>query len=138
MTRYKIVEGSQSGSHGFEYSIVDTTKPELRFDGVQIIDDNGQPQYEQICECFNKVEAELICNALNESAKKSDIKIFTWNSPFGVVKLSQVTVDRLNAICNDWQMPNVFRKNKDVKDILDEIDEEAGRAHRAYTKLEVY
>lgn len=63
--RYKIVEGSQSGSHGFDYSVIDITQPELTHEGVNIIDGNGQPQFEQLCECFNKEDAELICAALN-------------------------------------------------------------------------
>ena len=67
--RYKIVEGSQSGMHGFEYSVVDTDKPEFAYGGAQIIDNHGQPQFEQICECFNKKAAETICNALNGVGK---------------------------------------------------------------------
>lgn len=67
--RCKIDEGSQSGSHGFEYSVIDITKPEFTYEGVHIIDGNGKPQFEQICECFTKEDAEAICNALNGVGK---------------------------------------------------------------------
>ena len=67
--RYKIVEGSQSGSHGFEYSVIDSNKPETTYEGVHIVTSGGQPLFAQICECFYKEDAETICNALNEVGK---------------------------------------------------------------------
>lgn len=52
-TRYVIVEESISGHCCFSYSIIDSTKS------------NKQA----ICETFTRVDAELICNALNKMDK---------------------------------------------------------------------
>lgn len=54
--RYKLVEGSQSAHCCFAYTVVDTNKPEAL----------GELLYEQVCECFEKEEAELIVKALND------------------------------------------------------------------------
>lgn len=64
MDRYAVVEGSLSGHCCFDYSVVDLTKPVITPSGV----DTGRHQ--QICECFEHDDAELICTALN--AKRRD------------------------------------------------------------------
>lgn len=62
--RYKVVEGSQSIHCCFDYTIVDTTKPEM-IGGTQYRDDNDELQWVEICECFDEKSANLICKALN-------------------------------------------------------------------------
>lgn len=63
MSRYKIVEGSQSAHCCFGYTIVDITKPVMNGD-LQWRD-----QFEPLCECFELQEAETIVNALNKSVE---------------------------------------------------------------------
>jgi hypothetical protein len=53
--RYKIVQGSQSAHCCFGYTIVDTTTVLTGY----------KDDYEEICECFELQQAELICDALN-------------------------------------------------------------------------
>jgi len=57
--RFKIVEGSQSVHCCFDFTIVDTAKPYM-IGGKQY---NGQ--FETVCECFEKVDADMVCAALN-------------------------------------------------------------------------
>lgn len=64
MARYVIFEGSFSGHCCFEFSVMDTTKPEIDGDGELLVFD-GQACYETICECFTKEDAETVCAALN-------------------------------------------------------------------------
>jgi hypothetical protein len=57
--RYKVVEDSQSGHCCFDYTVVDTTRPEM-IGGEQYKD-----HFEAVCECFDREDADLICSALN-------------------------------------------------------------------------
>lgn len=57
--RFKVVKGSQSAHCCFDYTVVDTTKP------VMIGGKHFEKQYEEVCECFERADAELICSALN-------------------------------------------------------------------------
>lgn len=66
-SRAKVVEGSQSGHCCFSYTVVDLTKPYM-IGGEQYIDDKGDPQYETICETFEKEKADEICRCLNEQS----------------------------------------------------------------------
>lgn len=65
MERYAIYEGSQSAHCCFEATVVDTTKPEI-IGGEHYRDSRtGQLQYQAVCECFDKSDAERVCKALN-------------------------------------------------------------------------
>lgn len=55
-----VVDGSQSGHCCFEATVVDTYKP------VMVAGEHYKNQYEPVCECFEKEEADYICAALNE------------------------------------------------------------------------
>jgi hypothetical protein len=69
MSRYKIVDGSLSAHCCFEATVVDTTKPEIvNGEHYKNIHDH-QLQYEPVCECFTREDAEVICNALNATSK---------------------------------------------------------------------
>lgn len=57
--RYKVVTGSQSCHCCFEYTVVDTQSPYM------IGDKQYKNQFDQVCECFEKEHADMICNALN-------------------------------------------------------------------------
>jgi len=59
-TRYAVVEGSQSAHCCFEATVVDTTRP------VMIGDEHYENQFEPVCECFDKSEAERIAKCLNQ------------------------------------------------------------------------
>lgn len=61
--RYIIMNGSISGHCCFEFSVLDTTKPEI-IGGKHYEDDKGK-HYEAVCECFDEESAILICNSLN-------------------------------------------------------------------------
>lgn len=73
MARYEIRKGSQTGHCCFEWTVVDTTKPEMRgpkenreplvIDGVQ--------HYEPVCECYAEEDARAITAALNEFASQT-------------------------------------------------------------------
>lgn len=54
-SRYKILDGSDSGHCCFEYTVIDTSKPQSW----------DKDRYELVCETFTKEDAELICNCLN-------------------------------------------------------------------------
>lgn len=60
MSRYKVVEGSQSAHCCFEATVVDTTKP-VMIGGKQYKD-----QFDAVCECFDYSEAERIAQAMND------------------------------------------------------------------------
>lgn len=62
--RYRVVEGSQSRHCCFSYTIVDLHRPEM-IGGEQFEDSNGVPQFEEICECFFRADADRVCAALN-------------------------------------------------------------------------
>lgn len=64
MSRYKTVIGSQSWHCCFEVTVVDTQKP-FMIGGERMFDDNGNPKFESVCECFDVQDAEKICMALN-------------------------------------------------------------------------
>lgn len=57
--RYKVVLGSQSAHCCFDATVVDMTKP------VMIGEKHYNDQYEAVCECFELVDAERVCSALN-------------------------------------------------------------------------
>jgi hypothetical protein len=59
MSRYKFVTGSQSGHCCFDFTVVDTSSP------VMIHGEHYAGQFEPVCECFSKEDAELIAKALN-------------------------------------------------------------------------
>ena len=59
--RYKIIEGSQTGHCCFEYTVVDTLSIKSRGETEADI------RYAEVCECFDRPSAVLICNALNAS-----------------------------------------------------------------------
>ncbi len=59
MSRYKVVDGSQSGHCCFDATVVDTTQP------VMIGGEHYNGQYEAVCECFDHSNAERIAAALN-------------------------------------------------------------------------
>ena len=60
---YIVIPKSQSAHCCFEATVVDTNAPKV-FNGVPYIDD-GVPQYEAVCECFDIADAQRIANALN-------------------------------------------------------------------------
>lgn len=60
MSRYIVVEGSQSAHCCFECTVVDTTRPYL-IHGKQY-----KEQFESLCETFDREDADLICQALNK------------------------------------------------------------------------
>jgi hypothetical protein len=64
--RYRVVEGSQSGHCCFDFTVVDTERPEIIGGKPYVVD--GVPHYESICECLEREQADLIVNALNASA----------------------------------------------------------------------
>ena len=53
-SRFEVREGSQSCHCCFDYTVVDTTKPE-----------DYEDHCHTMCECFDKEEAEQIAAALN-------------------------------------------------------------------------
>ena len=57
--RYKVVKGSQSYHYYFEYTVLDTEQPQI------IGGEHYRNQYEAVCECFDQVDADKICAALN-------------------------------------------------------------------------
>lgn len=57
--RYTVVEGSQSAHCCFAFTVVDTTKP-VMVNGAQY-----KGQFEALCECWERSEADQIARALN-------------------------------------------------------------------------
>jgi len=66
--RYKIAEGSQSWHCCFQYTVVDTDKPQM-IGGKVYINNDGEIEYDPVCECFEKEDAVLIVNALNKASE---------------------------------------------------------------------
>lgn len=65
--RYKIMDCSLSCHCCFEYTVVDTTKPDM-IGGEHYKDEKGF-HYETVCECFEYDDAKLVCDALNARGK---------------------------------------------------------------------
>lgn len=64
--RYKVVNYSQSAHCCFDATVVDTTKPMI-LGGEHYRNPHGDLQYEAVCECFEKEDAEAIAKALNKA-----------------------------------------------------------------------
>ena len=64
--RFRIVEESQSAHCCFDFTVVDTSKPDIV--GGKQYEGRFGLQFEAVCECFERADAELICNALNLAA----------------------------------------------------------------------
>lgn len=60
--RYQVIEGSQSSHCCFDYTVVDTTQPDM------IGDKHYNDQYIAICECFGEEDAKAIADAMNAKA----------------------------------------------------------------------
>lgn len=63
--RYMVVDGSQSHHRCFDVTVVDTTRP------VLIGGKHYENQFEPICECFDKQDADLIAEALNSASRRT-------------------------------------------------------------------
>lgn len=61
--RFLVVEGSQSAHCCFDYTVVDSTRKVMI--GPKWNQEWYDGQYEAICECFDKKDAERIAQALN-------------------------------------------------------------------------
>jgi hypothetical protein len=61
VSRYRVVEGSQSAHCCFVATVIDTTKP------VLIGGKHYNGQYEPVCECFEQEDAQTIADALNQA-----------------------------------------------------------------------
>lgn len=57
--RYIVVDGSQTGHCCFDATVVDTTKPTM------IGGEHYNGEFEPVCECFDRADAERITDALN-------------------------------------------------------------------------
>lgn len=57
--RFVVVDGSESSHCCFRATVVDTAKPLI------IRDQHYEGQFEELCECFDLEDAELIARALN-------------------------------------------------------------------------
>lgn len=68
MNRYTIEEGSNSAHCCFSYTIVDTAQPEIWNGEILTNHETGQPRFTTVCECFEKEDADKVCDALNNSA----------------------------------------------------------------------
>jgi hypothetical protein len=62
--RYRVVEGSQSAHCCFEATVVDTTRP------LMVAGEHYLGRFEEVCECFEVEDAELIAAALNATRSK--------------------------------------------------------------------
>lgn len=62
MSRYQVVNGSQSCHCCFEATVVDTAKP------TNIGGEHFNGRYQAVCECFDEADAKLVCDALNADA----------------------------------------------------------------------
>lgn len=67
--RYRVVEGSQSGHCCFDFTVVDTDRPEIIGGKPYVVD--GVPHYEAICECFGREDADAIAAAMNLAARSA-------------------------------------------------------------------
>lgn len=63
--RYQIRQGSQSCHCCFDYTVVDTSKPDMVAGKQWMGSDGKTPQFESVCECFEEADAVAICEALN-------------------------------------------------------------------------
>ena len=54
MDRFKVIEGSQSCHSWFDWTVVNTDKPNRAGD-----------EFEAVCECFEEENARMIATALN-------------------------------------------------------------------------
>lgn len=61
--RFRVIEESTSAHCCFGFTVVDTAKP-MMIGRKHYANENG-PQFEAVCECFEKDAAEMIANALN-------------------------------------------------------------------------
>lgn len=61
--RYVVVSGSETAHCCFEATVVDTARP--RVIGGKPFAPNGAQRYENVCECLDVEDAEMIANALN-------------------------------------------------------------------------
>lgn len=66
MSKFIVVNGSQSGHCCFDWTVVDTTKPEI------IGGEHYKNQFEPICECYEKEQADEIAKALNLATEQND------------------------------------------------------------------
>lgn len=64
MSRYKIIDGSQSAHCCFDFTVVDIDSP------VMIGNKQFDNKFESVCECFDYESAKLICEALNKVTMK--------------------------------------------------------------------
>lgn len=62
--RFKVVKGSQSAHCCFDFTVVDTAIPFL------IGGEQYEGRFEEVCECFEEKDAELIARALNSLGEK--------------------------------------------------------------------
>lgn len=60
--RYKVVPESASAHCCFEATVLDMEKPQYASDGRTLIG------HDQVCECFELADAEMIAAALNAKA----------------------------------------------------------------------
>lgn len=60
--RYQVVDGSQSAHCCFAATVVDTHKP-------IIIGDDVTDEYDPVCECMERGDADKIAAALNATVK---------------------------------------------------------------------
>lgn len=66
--RYKVVEGSQSAHCCFGATVVDTTRP------VMIGGNQYNNEFEEVCECFDRADADRIAAALNATDGVTDAR----------------------------------------------------------------
>jgi hypothetical protein len=62
--RFIVVEGSETAHCCFDATVVDTAKPQI-VNGKQYRESDGRLAYEQICECLDRADAEMIAAAMN-------------------------------------------------------------------------
>ena len=64
MSRFIVVEGSQSAHCCFDATVVDTTKQRVVGEFKHYLG-----QFESVCECFNQDDADMIAAALNAAVE---------------------------------------------------------------------
>jgi hypothetical protein len=65
VSRFVVLKESQSGHCCFDYTVVDTDRPDLTFATVL-----PQPRYEALCETFDREQADAIAAAMNTAVEK--------------------------------------------------------------------
>jgi hypothetical protein len=65
VSRFVVIEGSQSGHCCFDYTVVDTDRPDLAFATVL-----PQPRWVALCETFYRKQADAIAAAMNAETEK--------------------------------------------------------------------